>query len=374
VIGLRKKTHEEFVNDFYSKHEPDEYTVLSKFINSSTDVLIRHNICGKVYYAKPYNLYMGKGCRECSAPNKRTHEEYISLIKEKYGDEYDILGRYVGSTKRILVKHNKCGREYYVIANSLLRGRGCIRCAGLQKYTTDQVAEIIKTKTNNEYELVSEYKANNKTIQVKHNECGTVFETTYTLFMHNDSRCPLCNKGYRRSNDLFKKEIYQLVGKEYVLLGEYAGTTKKVLVKHEVCGNEYKVTPNAFLKGSRCPFCNASKGEIAVLKFLTNNKIKHKREYKIKKCRDKQVLPFDFAIFKDDKLAALIEYQGEQHYKSLERFGWKEKFKDRQRKDQIKRKFCQQNNIPLIEIPYTIKDVERYLKKRLKKLDLKLAL
>lgn len=365
---MRKKTHEEFVKDFYSKHEPGEYLVLGEFTNSSTSILIRHNVCGKEYYAKPCNLYMGKGCRQCS--NKRTHDEYVRLIQKIHGEEYQILGNYNGSKKKILVRHNKCGREYLVTADSLLRSRGCQKCAGLLRYTTEQVANEINLLTSGEYKLTSEYTANNKSIDVLHQQCGTVFETSYSLFVTFGSRCPLCNAGYRRDNDVFLKEILQLVGNEYTVLGQFNGTMQKVLMRHELCQHEYEVTPNKFFKGRRCPLCSSSKGETAIRNYLIKNSVKYKKEFKIKKCRDKQVLPFDFAIFDKDELLTLIEYQGEQHFRSLERFGWREKFRDRQRKDQIKRDFCHQNNIPLIEIPYTVKDIESYLDKQLQ--DLKL--
>ena len=52
-----------------------------------------------------------------------------------------------------------------------------------------------------------------------------------------------------------------------------------------------------------------------------------------------------------------IEYQGKQHYEPVDFAGkgdeWaKYQFKVGQQRDNIKRQYCQQNNIKLIEIPY----------------------
>ena len=66
----------------------------------------------------------------------------------------------------------------------------------------------------------------------------------------------------------------------------------------------------------------------------------------------------DFAIFKDDKLIGIIEFDGEQHF-HIKSFGSQNKekitknFKDTQLRDTIKNKYCEENNIPLLRIKYT---------------------
>ena len=65
---------------------------------------------------------------------------------------------------------------------------------------------------------------------------------------------------------------------------------------------------------------------------------------------------FDFAIFNDNKLFYLIEYDGEQHfkYKNTDTF-WnnEDSYKKIKIRDNIKNQWCKNNNIPLIRIPYT---------------------
>ena len=48
----------------------------------------------------------------------------------------------------------------------------------------------------------------------------------------------------------------------------------------------------------------------------------------------------------------VIEFDGIQHFYSFEHFGGKEKFILRHKHDLIKNKYCFENNIPLIRIPY----------------------
>lgn len=59
----------------------------------------------------------------------------------------------------------------------------------------------------------------------------------------------------RKTNEEFQQEIKDMVGDEYTFLDTYVNTSTKIKVKHNICGNTYKVTPNHFLRGSRCPYC-----------------------------------------------------------------------------------------------------------------------
>lgn len=69
-------------------------------------------------------------------------------------------------------------------------------------------------------------------------------------------------------------------------------------------------------------------------------------------------LRFDFGIYKEEKLIALIECQGEQHFMPVEEFGGERRFAIQQRNDEEKRKYAKDNNIKLIEISYKKKKYE----------------
>lgn len=106
--------------------------------------------------------------------------------------------------------------------------------------------------------------------------------------------------------------------------------------------------------------CLSSKGEIIVGKLLTENNIDYISQYRFSDfVSEKNNIPykFDFAIFYDNNLKYLIEYDGEQHF-YYSKSGWntKEKFKKVQELDEKKNEYCIKNNIPLIRIPYKIKD------------------
>jgi hypothetical protein len=104
--------------------------------------------------------------------------------------------------------------------------------------------------------------------------------------------------------------------------------------------------------GNNCPRCKASKGEKRIRNYLKENNISFTSQFRIKECKYKNTLPFDFAIFnKNDEFQFLIEYQGEQHYNSRF-FNGEQGLINTQRNDEIKRKYCEDNNIYLLIIPY----------------------
>jgi hypothetical protein len=69
-------------------------------------------------------------------------------------------------------------------------------------------------------------------------------------------------------------------------------------------------------------------------------------------------LSYDFALYDDGRLDALIECQGGQHYEPVDFYGGIEKYKIQLEHDRLKQDFCQRNHILLIEIPYTYSDEE----------------
>ena len=69
-------------------------------------------------------------------------------------------------------------------------------------------------------------------------------------------------------------------------------------------------------------------------------------------------LRYDFAVYKQGKIVAFIECQGEQHYKPVTEFGGERRFAIQQRNDEEKRKYAEEHGIKLIEISYNNKKYE----------------
>ena len=81
---------------------------------------------------------------------------------------------------------------------------------------------------------------------------------------------------------------------------------------------------------------------------MKEHNIEYVREYSFSDLVDVLPLRFDFAIFKEGKLLGLIEFQGEQHFCQNNGFY----HEDIVRHDNMKKEYCERNNIKLIEIIY----------------------
>ena len=102
-----------------------------------------------------------------------------------------------------------------------------------------------------------------------------------------------------------------------------------------------------------------SRGELKIEGILKNNDLSFETEYIFPSLVSSSGRPlrFDFAVFDDDgNIDFLIEYQGEQHYTSVDHFGGKKHLYMQKYNDNQKRIFCAKNEFPLVTIPYWVYD------------------
>ena len=69
-------------------------------------------------------------------------------------------------------------------------------------------------------------------------------------------------------------------------------------------------------------------------------------------------LRFDYALFDENGLIGLIEYQGEQHYYPNYSWGGETEYKIQVENDLKKQQYCFSHNIPFYAIPYWLKEEE----------------
>jgi hypothetical protein len=101
-----------------------------------------------------------------------------------------------------------------------------------------------------------------------------------------------------------------------------------------------------------CGCAKSSAGEIRLEALLYEHKINFQSQYRLNDFNPQA--SFDFAIFNQKKeIIYLIEYDGEQHFKSIGHWGGDEQFKLQQQRDENKNKYCREHNLELIRIPYT---------------------
>ena len=144
----------------------------------------------------------------------------------------------------------------------------------------------------------------------------------------------MCKKIHGNLYD-YSKVVYTIVDEKIIIGCKKHGDFSQVTREH--------------LRGSGCPKCKTSKGENMIIDYLDVNNIPYIPQKKFDGCIYKTRLPFDF-YFPDKNLC--IEYDGIQHFMSIEGWGGEDEFKLRKKKDKIKNEFCQENNIRLERIKY----------------------
>lgn len=357
----KHKTDAEFKQGVFSLVK-DEYVFLDSYVNNVTKLRVKHSKCGNIYMVTPNSFLKGNRCPYCSSSAKKTDAQFKHEVKNLVGEEYTFLDAYVGGQVKLKVKHNKCGNTYRVTpSNFISHHNRCPYCSGCVKKTNIQFKKEVYDLVGSDYVFLEPYVNAKTKIRVKHNKCGHIYKIAPIKFI-GGNRCPYCNnEGKTKTNTQFKKEVYGLVGNEYVFLDTYVNDGTKLRVKHIRCGNVYKVTPSHFIQGERCPYCNIPHGEDLINKILKSLGIKYEYQKIFADLKDVQPLSYDFYVPYQN---ILIEYQGRQHYQAVDYFGGDGQFKVQQEHDKMKANYAKANGYNLIAVPYTedtFSKIKKYL-------------
>lgn len=270
--------------------------------------------------------------------------------------------------------NKNCKEEFSVRWNNIWRGQCCPFCSGKRITKFNNFAycypNLVLEYSDKNIRLPEEIFPNSheKMLWIC-SKCNHKWLASPNSRVHSRTGCPACaGKVVTDKNRL--SILYPEIAKEWhpTKNGDLTpydvsfGSGKKYWWICCVCKNEWKAGIAFRTKaGNGCPKCSESKGEKQVRKYLTSNKIFYIPQYRDDKCKDKRPLPFDFYL---PDYNILIEYDGIIHYK--DKFNIPIDFKLIKKHDKIKTKYCKDNNIKLIRIPYwEFDNVEKILKENL---------
>lgn len=119
------------------------------------------------------------------------------------------------------------------------------------------------------------------------------------------------------------------------------------------CGNVHYSSAELLLSGkvNSCG-CLHSKGNQKIQQILEDNHIPFIKEYQIRINNINYY--YDFALYQNNKIILLIEYDGVLHFEQNEHRGWNnpQTWEKTKKNDNIKNQFAKDNNIPLLRVPY----------------------
>lgn len=310
---------------------------------------------------------------------KLTQEEVERRIKEMR-PEYEFLPfEYKNGTSEIIAVCPKHG-NFPTSVSKISSGYGCPKC-GIEKAhsktkkTQKEFLEFVNEKFKDRPLdfSESEYKGAHKDIIFRCELHGYRKLKPYQLLntQYGCWDCSYVERGLNRRitfEDFIKKALIAHPDKEYdyskVKIVDYDTPVVIICPKH----GAFEQCPDNHIHGAGCPRCKESKGEKSIGRWLNDHSIKFKGQYRI---IPKQGVIFGRQYFKVDfylpDFNTIIEYHGKQHYEKYEIFHKTDMdFQDQQDRDQRLRQYCKENNIKLIEIPYTdIKKIPQILSKKI---------
>lgn len=321
---------------------------LVDYKNNKTKVKI---ICHKhgIFEQRPIGHINSKnGCPDCYGNLKSNVFEFIDKSINIHGDKYDYsLVKYINDKEKVTIICHKHG-EFYQTPNTHLSGHGCFTCAN--KNDLDTFLLKCEEIYGNEYDYsLVEYININTPVIIKCKIHGG-FSIKPAHFLYEKNGCIYCSKKTYKDIYFFEKDANKIHNNKYKY--EIITDLKMNSFINVICKTHGKFKQKIrshIYAGCGCPNCKESIGEKEINSFLSKRNIEFIRQHKFPDCKNKYPLSFDFYI-PSEKIC--IEYDGVQHFEMVKFFGGQKRFEDIKNNDDIKNKYCKNNNLKLLRIPY----------------------
>lgn len=280
-----------------------------------------------------------------------TNEIFQFDAKQK-NSKVTVLGTYTKMRDSILVRCNRCGKEYFTPAQSVLSGKGCRFCAA---------KDLARTRKNKlKYEDVkTAFEKRGYTLLT--GESDSYYRVRYLCPIHgememlwsNFSRGAGCRKcateevakrqyaDFDMISEEFKKRGYTLLSTK----DEYHGAFEKLRYLCPI-HSEQQTDWSNFRAGKGCPECavhqNDSRVAIGLKEYCKKMYPDTVTEYKVvKNPETDRYLPYDIYI-PSEKI--FCEVMGQQHYKRIPYFQRHDNdFEKQFERDNIKEKYADEH-------------------------------
>lgn len=331
--------------------------------------------CGNDYITRGSYLKIGKSTScGCVSKKRRSEKKQRDLRGQRFGRLVAL--HVVENEKRGVYWRCQCdcGRVVDVRGTALASGNssscGCLR---LEKLRDDHLLDLTGMKFGRlevvrQVEDKVDRRGKHRSQWLCHCDCGNEVTVVGSWLTSGNTNSCGCYKLERTSathfNDLSGQRFGMLTVVKRVE-DHVSPDNMRARVQylcHCDCGNDKVILGDSLYNGTISCGCINSKGEREIAEYLRDKNMPFKIQYTFPNLMGHYMLKFDFAVFdSSEKLVAVIEYQGEQHYEPVAFFGGETKFEKQLEYDKKKRTYCQENNIRLIEIPYWTISIPEFL-------------
>lgn len=361
-----KYTQDQFIEKAKAIHGNKYNYSETLYAGATQKILIKCNYCNKEFLQNAHSHLCGVGCPFCA--DKKTSERlssnkgrFVEKAKKVHNNKYDYNEvEYKRSDQKVKIFCKQCNHYFLQTPAHHLNGSGCPLCSS--KLTTAEFIKKAKKIYGDKYSYDQvEYQGSECKVKIFCNKCKKYFEQTPHVHLKGKG-CKYCNINKRIIQQ--KMSLEEFIEKAKFVHGDiydytqtlYKNSKTKIKIKCKRCNVTFNQNPQKHLNGQGCPFCSSSSGEKIIAGWLSSNKIEFIPQKWFNECKDILPLPFDFYI---PSFNVCIEYQGKQHYDpqmfialyKSKKEGMK-KFNQQLYHDIIKKEYCKNCNILLLEIKY----------------------
>ena len=287
------------------------------------------------------------------------------IVSEDRSHTYALAQCVCGTIKEV--------RLSYIINNKTI-DCGCGFKERLNETTMKKYSYLINTQINGwkVLEIIPPNEKNDRAHALCQCKCGTIKQVRISYLINERSKDCGCGRKATLNSIFTKNLVGQRFGKLVVMeMLDERNKYGKIAYKCKCdCGNETIVLGNSLTTNHTLSCgCLVSYWNMYIQQFLEKQKIKYKPEYIV--YIDDKYYRYDFYL---PQYNLCIEYDGIQHYEPVRFYGDsieedERKFKITQEHDEIKNRYCEENNINLLRIPYwESKNIETIIINRLQRL------
>jgi ssDNA-binding Zn-finger/Zn-ribbon topoisomerase 1 len=373
----RKKTQAEFIERAIQIHG-DKYTY-EKTVYRGRHAKLVITCLEHGDFEQASGDHLGNhGCPNCKAAAASVRkasnlEKFIEAATQLHDARYSYENSvYRGSSTKLLITCPNHG-DFPQRPNDHLMGHGCVKCrddAHVERRcsTLEKFIEAANVVHHGKYSYPRAVYVNSFTkLWITCPDHGDFEQAAYSHL--SGIECPGCGadahaawSASRRSTtaEFIEGATRKHRGKYAYPRSVYVNNWTKLTITCSEHG-DFEQTPSDHLGGVGCPKCAASKGEIAICRILDavlpSTGISYKPGHRIRECRYKRPLPFDFALMRSGTVVGLIEYHGRQHYETPYFWGLSQeranvRLAGVQERDGIKVQYAAAKGIPLLVIPH----------------------
>lgn len=348
VIGFSEKRTKRGVAYWLCECSCDKHTV--KEVNSESLKNGSSKSCGCIH----------KDMAKISGLKQR---KYNLNIGEKYGhwtiiDHGDRLGK---NTNTYLCECDCAYHTRKTVRADALAGEesnSCRKCATVKDLTGETFGYLYVIGIDAE-----KSKDINRTYYKVKCSCGTEYSVrTDALTSGTTSSCGCRQYEYE---DLTGQKFGELTVLRYVERFSYSSvkdynTSVNIWECKCSCGSIFKTRQTSLKSGKihSCGCVNKSRGEIRTAEILDSFGLEYIEQYRFADCKWKNTLPFDFVVLNSSGIpCGAIEFDGEFHYSAIKypdmtQEQADENLRTTRIRDGVKDKYCAENNLWIIRIPY----------------------